>query len=103
MVLTLRTSDLRYYQLAFPTRALHQDNVTRFLVHLADLQQASNRVHVFVDCQDTGIDSTEIPLRDLVKDDVTGVRVHSRHAIVLSGDKEQCEQFSLLTGDGRSS
>ncbi|KAK7115738.1 cartilage oligomeric matrix protein-like [Littorina saxatilis] len=72
VILRLRTEDGRDYQLAFPTRALHQDDRKRFLLHFYDLDLPSNSIRLFVDCVNIGVDKTEIPIRSiLVNDDVT--------------------------------
>ncbi|XP_076465382.1 uncharacterized protein LOC143297095 [Babylonia areolata] len=66
VIVRMRSTDRREYQLAFPTRALHQDDVKRFLLHFYDLHLPSNSVRLFVDCEDMGVDRTEIPIRSIL-------------------------------------
>lgn len=70
VILRLRTSDGRDYQLAFPTMALHQDDRKRFLLHFYDLDQPSNSIRLFVDCENVGVDKTEVPIRSIFAEDV---------------------------------
>ncbi|KAL8589105.1 hypothetical protein ACOMHN_017268 [Nucella lapillus] len=66
IIVRMRSSDRREYQLSFPTRALHEDDVKRFVLHFTDLHLPSNTVRLFLDCKDIGLDKTEIPIRGVL-------------------------------------
>ncbi|XP_071118349.1 cartilage oligomeric matrix protein-like [Haliotis cracherodii] len=67
VVVRLRTRDRREYQLTFPTRALHQNDRKRFILHFTEMDKPSNGIRLFVDCQNIGLDTTEIPIRSLLR------------------------------------
>lgn len=70
VILRLMTADRRDYQLAFPTMALHQDDRKRFLLHFYNLDLPSNSIRLFVDCVNIGVDTTEVPIRSILTEDV---------------------------------
>ncbi|XP_041368920.1 cartilage oligomeric matrix protein-like [Gigantopelta aegis] len=63
VIVRIRTRDSSLHQLAFPTRALHQNDRKRFLLHFSELDQPSNKIRLFVDCENMGLDTTEVPIR----------------------------------------
>lgn len=75
VVVRLRTRDRREYQLTFPTRALHQNDRKRFILHFTEMDKPSNGIRLFVDCQNIGLDTTEIPIRSLLRGNLNVVSV----------------------------
>ena len=69
---TLRTPDGHKESLYFPT--LETSSRTRhYVVELAELDNIFSSVRVYIDCQPSGKDFTEFPLRDLIQDNTTAV------------------------------
>ena len=67
--ITLKCRDGRQYKIGFPLLVGPQRS-HRVLIQLEDLNEDSNGIRVFLDCQLIGEDTTEEPIRKVFEDEV---------------------------------
>ncbi|BFZ01488.1 hypothetical protein BsWGS_04527 [Bradybaena similaris] len=71
VIIQITDVDGRDYQVGFPTRALHKEDRTKFLIVFSKLSQKHNSVSLFMDCTGAGVDQTEVPLRRIFATNMT--------------------------------
>lgn len=71
VLISLTDVDGRNYLIGFPSQALQAGQTSRVVIHFTKLSQANNAISAFVDCQDLGVDQTEVQLRRIFASNMT--------------------------------